>query len=351
MAFSSFSIYLDQSNLQLQPYNQQESGVENPQVLSPPPLPAPAQVGAGGEHGSIRPGSMVDRARLARVPLPENGLKCPRCESTSTKFCYFNNYSLMQPRHFCKTCRRYWTRGGAMRNVPVGGGCRRNKRRKSGAKPDGGTATPEKQSGFNLVGENSSISGGGGVGGGGGGACPITSGNVEISGKFSTHELPPLLTSTAFQAGLSHYGRSGGNIGSSAGRSFLLAPQLAAYENNNIAFNNNDNNNNNNNNTHFISTGEAEPWRFLGSLTGFEPPPPPSTDLFAIQGGGTLTPSGRVEESQGLNSNYPTRLLLGNMENNQYWVGGSGGGGVSNSSWTGGYSGHFNSSSTGHRLL
>lgn len=62
--------------------------------------------------------------------MPETALKCPRCESTNTKFCYFNNYSLSQPRHFCKTCRRYWTRGGALRNVPVGGGCRRNKRSK-----------------------------------------------------------------------------------------------------------------------------------------------------------------------------------------------------------------------------
>ncbi|KAL2481536.1 Dof zinc finger protein DOF2.4 [Abeliophyllum distichum] len=63
--------------------------------------------------------------------MPEASMKCPRCESTNTKFCYFNNYSLSQPRHFCKTCRRYWTRGGALRNVPVGGGCRRNKRSKS----------------------------------------------------------------------------------------------------------------------------------------------------------------------------------------------------------------------------
>jgi hypothetical protein len=79
----------------------------------------------------VRPGSMTERARLAKIPQPEPGLKCPRCESTNTKFCYFNNYSLSQPRHFCKTCRRYWTRGGALRNVPVGGGCRRNKRTKS----------------------------------------------------------------------------------------------------------------------------------------------------------------------------------------------------------------------------
>ncbi|XP_022767529.1 dof zinc finger protein DOF5.1-like isoform X2 [Durio zibethinus] len=100
------------------------------QLPPPPPPPPPQQPHGGGGAGSIRPGSMADRARLANIPMPEAALKCPRCESTNTKFCYFNNYSLTQPRHFCKTCRRYWTRGGALRNVPVGGGCRRNKRSK-----------------------------------------------------------------------------------------------------------------------------------------------------------------------------------------------------------------------------
>lgn len=61
----------------------------------------------------------------------EQALKCPRCDSQNTKFCYYNNYSLTQPRHFCKTCRRYWTKGGALRNVPIGGGCRKNKKMKS----------------------------------------------------------------------------------------------------------------------------------------------------------------------------------------------------------------------------
>lgn len=107
------------------------------QLLSLPtqqqlPSAPPSHVGGGGGIiGSIRRGSMADRARLANVPLPETALKCPRCDSTNTKFCYFNNYSLSQPRHFCKTCRRYWTRGGALRNVPVGGGCRRNKKNKT----------------------------------------------------------------------------------------------------------------------------------------------------------------------------------------------------------------------------
>ncbi|TYG92023.1 hypothetical protein ES288_A12G310100v1 [Gossypium darwinii] len=61
-------------------------------------------------------------------PQHEQALKCPRCESTHTKFCYYNNYSLSQPRYFCKTCRRYWTKGGTLRNIPVGGGCRKNKK-------------------------------------------------------------------------------------------------------------------------------------------------------------------------------------------------------------------------------
>ncbi|KAF3606888.1 PREDICTED: dof zinc finger protein DOF3.1 [Brassica oleracea var. oleracea] len=60
-------------------------------------------------------------------------LKCPRCDSPNTKFCYYNNYNLSQPRHFCKSCRRYWTKGGALRNVPVGGGSRKNAKRSTSA--------------------------------------------------------------------------------------------------------------------------------------------------------------------------------------------------------------------------
>ncbi|KAJ8768421.1 hypothetical protein K2173_021574 [Erythroxylum novogranatense] len=61
-------------------------------------------------------------------PHKEQAFNCPRCNSTNTKFCYYNNYSLTQPRYFCKTCRRYWTEGGSLRNIPVGGGSRKNKR-------------------------------------------------------------------------------------------------------------------------------------------------------------------------------------------------------------------------------
>src|SRR4051812_5119855 len=70
-------------------------------------------------------------APAALPPPAEQGVRCPRCDSPNTKFCYYNNYSLTQPRYFCKSCRRYWTKGGTLRNVPVGGGCRKNKRSSS----------------------------------------------------------------------------------------------------------------------------------------------------------------------------------------------------------------------------
>jgi hypothetical protein len=58
---------------------------------------------------------------------PDKIIPCPRCKSMETKFCYFNNYNVNQPRHFCKGCQRYWTAGGALRNVPIGAGRRKTK--------------------------------------------------------------------------------------------------------------------------------------------------------------------------------------------------------------------------------
>ncbi|KAG2630134.1 dof zinc finger protein DOF5.1-like [Panicum virgatum] len=178
MVFSSLPIFLDPPNWgQMQMQQQQQpplqcllggggggGGSDHHHLMPPPsglaPLPggpadtaasapaggnssssmqAPAGAGAGAQPRPVV--SMAERARLARVPLPEPGtLRCPRCDSTNTKFCYFNNYSLSQPRHFCKACRRYWTRGGALRNVPVGGGCRRNTKRSSKKSSRGGGA-------------------------------------------------------------------------------------------------------------------------------------------------------------------------------------------------------------------
>ncbi|KAL6998325.1 hypothetical protein U1Q18_008449 [Sarracenia purpurea var. burkii] len=92
--------------------------------------------------------------------MPEAALRCPRCDSPNTKFCYFNNYSLTQPRHFCKTCRRYWTRGGALRNVPVGGGCRRNKKSKAGSSSKSPAPGSDRQTSSGSSGAVSSNSAG-----------------------------------------------------------------------------------------------------------------------------------------------------------------------------------------------
>jgi hypothetical protein len=73
---------------------------------------------------------LLDHRRY-RPNVVEVAPSCPRCDSPNTKFCYYNNYSLSQPRYFCKGCRRYWTKGGSLRNVPVGGGCRKNRRGKA----------------------------------------------------------------------------------------------------------------------------------------------------------------------------------------------------------------------------
>ncbi|KAI3796823.1 hypothetical protein L1987_39509 [Smallanthus sonchifolius] len=53
-----------------------------------------------------------------RTPPPFPPPNCPRCYSGNTKFCYYNNYSVSQPRYICKDCRRYWTHGGVIRNIP-----------------------------------------------------------------------------------------------------------------------------------------------------------------------------------------------------------------------------------------
>ncbi|KAL3655270.1 hypothetical protein CASFOL_001056 [Castilleja foliolosa] len=83
-------------------------------------------------------------------------VKCPRCESLNTKFCYYNNYNLSQPRHFCKSCRRYWTNGGVLRNIPVGGGCRKTKRSKQ-KNNSGGPSRRRKSNSRSSSSESSSL--------------------------------------------------------------------------------------------------------------------------------------------------------------------------------------------------
>ncbi|KAK6933190.1 Zinc finger, Dof-type [Dillenia turbinata] len=205
MVFSSVPVFLDPPNWHQQPTNQQHGGIteNNSSQLPPPPPPPPC----GGGAGSIRPGSMAERARLAQIPQPEAALKCPRCESTNTKFCYFNNYSLSQPRHFCKTCRRYWTRGGALRNVPVGGGCRRNKRSKGSRSKSPGTA--ERQSSSSCAISNSTN---------------CTSGDHQNIVAHNLHlPQPPQLSFLHSLHNLNEYGSTTAVAGDGIGLNFMAA--------------------------------------------------------------------------------------------------------------------------------
>ncbi|KAH6803013.1 cycling DOF factor 3 [Perilla frutescens var. frutescens] len=96
--------------------------VEDPNALS-------ADSDAGAVQSSKTEEDQTDTSNSQEKTLkkPDKIIPCPRCNSMDTKFCYFNNYNVNQPRHFCKNCQRYWTAGGTMRNVPVGAGRRKNK--------------------------------------------------------------------------------------------------------------------------------------------------------------------------------------------------------------------------------
>ncbi|GMH12759.1 hypothetical protein Nepgr_014600 [Nepenthes gracilis] len=236
MVFSSLPIYLDPPNWRQR--KQEDDNHEHPHLQPPQPQPQPqlqpqpqppppdqTRGVGGGTTTSIRPNSMAERARLAKIPQSGAPLKCPRCESTSTKFCYFNNYSLLQPRHFCKACRRYWTHGGALRNVPVGGSCRRNnKRSKSGRSksPIGATTATDQRQRRGSVAETSSA----------------VSSITELIGSHLLQPTPHLPFMTSLQ-NLTHLGI--GNVG-------LNGIQVADFS----AVNSN------------ISGAAAQQWSFLG---------------------------------------------------------------------------------------
>ncbi|XP_076902525.1 cyclic dof factor 1-like [Bidens hawaiensis] len=84
---------------------------------------------------------------------PDKILPCPRCTSMDTKFCYYNNYNVNQPRHFCKSCQRYWTAGGAMRTMAVGAGRRKSKN--PAARPCFINISPETVTTSNSINSNS----------------------------------------------------------------------------------------------------------------------------------------------------------------------------------------------------
>ncbi|XP_057513128.1 dof zinc finger protein DOF1.6-like [Actinidia eriantha] len=102
-------------------------------------------------------------ARRQQQQPPTEPVACPRCGSSNTKFCYYNNYKKSQPRHFCRACKRHWTKGGTLRSVPVGGG-RKNKHLKTTTAAaittsTSAAATASQQQSQSLVGDQKDISG------------------------------------------------------------------------------------------------------------------------------------------------------------------------------------------------
>ncbi|OEL31518.1 hypothetical protein BAE44_0007463 [Dichanthelium oligosanthes] len=119
------------------------AGVSMCSVVDAAAAVAPPRQGARNAGGAGHP------------PLPRPPPRqCPRCQSANTKFCYYNNYSRAQPRYLCKACRRHWTEGGTLRDVPVGGG-RKNRRAGKGggaaAKASAASAAAATQQGGGVA--------------------------------------------------------------------------------------------------------------------------------------------------------------------------------------------------------
>ncbi|XP_021773394.1 cyclic dof factor 1-like [Chenopodium quinoa] len=63
-----------------------------------------------------------EASKAASMIELDKPVSCPRCNSMETKFCYFNNSNINKSRHFCWSCQRYWTIGGAIKNLPIRSG-------------------------------------------------------------------------------------------------------------------------------------------------------------------------------------------------------------------------------------
>jgi len=262
-------------------------------------------------------GSMAERARQANIPPLAGPLKCPRCDSSNTKFCYYNNYNLTQPRHFCKGCRRYWTQGGALRNVPVGGGCRRNNKKGKNGNLKSSSSSSKQSSSVN--------------------AQSPSSGQLRTNHQFPFS--PTLYNLTQLGGiGLNLAATNGNNqahqIGSSLMMSdlgFLHGRNTSTPMTGNIHENNNNNNNENN---LMASVGSLSPFALFD----------PTTGLYAFQNDGNIgnnvgisgsstsmvdsrvyqTPPVKMEEQPNLaNLSRPVSGLTspGNQTNQYFWPG------------------------------
>lgn len=125
----------DISGKQANPQEDDVNGIPN-KYHGPTSKPVAKAVHRTNEHNQHITGKRDIDNEGKVFKKPDKILPCPRCNSLETKFCYFNNYNVNQPRHFCKNCQRYWTAGGTIRNVPVGAGKRKNKHLDSNTSSD-----------------------------------------------------------------------------------------------------------------------------------------------------------------------------------------------------------------------
>ncbi|KAL5057114.1 hypothetical protein RYX36_028718 [Vicia faba] len=268
MVFPSLPIYLDPTN-----WSQQQAGIDigtqNPSSIQQSSASTVAAVTVTVEaddsyQRSIRPRSMTDQARMFKINQNDAAAgavqKCPRCESTNTKFCYYNNYSLSQPRHFCKACRRYWTRGGALRNVPVGGGCRRNNKRTRGSSVSKPPSKPNRSNDHRHVGIGAIA---------GVGSSSENSKSNECNNSNVNMGMSHFPTQFPFFPSLHHYNN---NEYVSQGISSMVAKNITNSTNNNntnVEFQlgrDSSVGNNDNGGSLMLSNGIAEQWRFLNPL-------------------------------------------------------------------------------------
>ncbi|KAE8706068.1 Dof zinc finger protein DOF5.3 [Hibiscus syriacus] len=147
--------------------------------------------GRGSEKGMKQQDQRLTAENQHQQNPPQ---KCPRCDSLNTKFCYYNNYSLSQPRYFCKACRRYWTQGGTLRNVPVGGGCRKGKRTKVSSPGENSRSHPQIPQQHNMASPQSIIS-----------SSPV----ISAGAALSTKETSSLASSSAISSVGSFYPGAG----------------------------------------------------------------------------------------------------------------------------------------------
>lgn len=61
-----------------------------------------AGVGGGDVGSEQQHGGATQQGSHSKAKRPPGSQQCPRCNSKNTKFCYYNNYNIKQPRYYCR---------------------------------------------------------------------------------------------------------------------------------------------------------------------------------------------------------------------------------------------------------